>query len=122
MAGVEPASEIMIQRTSTSLNIELNPLLGAFNFNLSTELTAKLFAIIYLSNPLSENSANFSFIPVEFDAQQLQLENPIVFRKTLFGSDQVIFESYTDHKVYITLVTLDERIAPVNFSSSLCLE
>ena len=105
-----------------SLNIELNSLLGAFNFNLSTELTVKLFAVLYLSSPLSDNSANFSFIPVEFDSEPLQLENPITFIKTLFKSDQVIFESYAEHKVYITLVTFDAENAPVNFSSTLCLE
>jgi hypothetical protein len=59
---------------------------------------------------------------IEFDAQQLQLTIPITFRKTLFRSDQVIFESYTDHKIYITFVTFDASNAPVNFSSSLYLQ
>jgi hypothetical protein len=120
--GGFPIGTRSISITSESLNIEINALLGSFNFNLSTELTVKLFAVIYLSGPLSDTSANFSFIPVEFDAQQLQLENIITFRKSLFKSDQVIFESYSDHKMYITLVTFDEGNAPVNFSSTLYLE
>jgi len=114
--GGFPIGTRSVAITSESLNIEINSLLGAFNFHLSTELTAQLFAVIYLSSPLSDNSANFSFVPVEIDAQQLQLKNTITFRKILFRSDQVIFESYTEHKVYITLVTLDSVNSPVNLS------
>lgn len=108
--------------TSTSLSVNIEALAGTFNFDLAVEVNIKLFAVIYLSHPDSDQDEKFKFIPVEFDAQHLQLDIPLRFTKALLKSDQVIFESYSDHKVYAALVTLDVNDNPVNFSSSLCLE
>jgi len=49
-------------------------------------------------------------------------DNPLSFTRALLKADQVIFESYTDHKVYAAIVTLDADNNPVNFSSTICLE
>lgn len=108
--------------SSTTISIVVNALTGTYEFDLETEANIKLFALIYLSNPLSDNSDKFTFIPVEFGAQESQLTNPITFSKALLKADQVIFESYTDHKLYAALITLDVNNNPVNYSSSICIE
>lgn len=108
--------------TSASLSIEISALAGTYNFDLTEEINAKLFAVIYLSEPNSDQAEEYAFIPVEFDVQALQLANPLIFTKTLLKAEQVIFESYTSYKVYAALVTLDSNNVPVNFSSSICIE
>lgn len=108
--------------SSTSLNIVVSALTGTYDFNIVNETSVKLFALIYLSNPVSDLADKFMFIPVEFEAQALQLTDPITFRKTLLRADQVIFESYTDHKVFAALVTTDINDNPINYSSSICIE
>jgi hypothetical protein len=107
---------------STLLSIVVNALAGTYEFDLETESSVKLFALIYLYNPISEHADKFTFIPVEFEAQALQLTDPITFSKALLKADQVVFESYSDHKVYAALVTTDENDNPVNYSSSICIE
>jgi len=59
---------------------------------------------------------------IDFESQEMQLDNPLSFTKALLKADQVIFESYTDHKVYAAIVTLDADNSPVNFSSTTCIE
>lgn len=108
--------------TSSSLSIEINALSGTYNFDLAEEINAKLFAVIYLSGAVNDNTEEYAFIPVEFDVQALQLANPLTYTKTLLLADKVIFESYASHKVFIALATLNSNNAPVNFSSSVCLE
>jgi len=108
--------------SATSLSIEVNSLAGTYDFDLETEVKVKLFALIYLSNPVSDQSDKFTFIPVEFEAQLFQLTNPATFSKSLLKADQVIFESYTDHKVYAAIVTLDDNNNPINYSASICIE
>jgi hypothetical protein len=108
--------------SSTSISVVVDALTGTYEFDLETEVSVKLFALVYLLNPISDQAEKFTFIPVEFGAQELQLTNPITFSKALLKADQVIFESYTDHKVYVALVTLDANNNPVNYSSSICIE
>lgn len=78
--------------------------------------------MVYLSNPVSDHAEKFTFIPIEFDSQVLQLTNSLTFSKALLKADQVVYESYTDHKVYAAIVTLDANNNPINFSSSICIE
>lgn len=108
--------------SSTSLSIVVNALTGTYDFDLAVEVNVKLFALIYLSNPVSDLADKFTFIPVEFEAQTMQLTNPITFDKALLKADEVMFESYADHKVYAALVTLDANGNPINYSSSVCIE
>ncbi len=108
--------------SSTAISIVVDALTGTYEFDPETEVNIKLYALVYLSNPLSDNADKFTFIPVEFEAQALQLTDAITFSKALLKADQVIFESYTDHKVYAALVTLDANNTPINYSSSICIE
>jgi len=108
--------------TSTSLSIVVDALTDTYDFDLETEVSVKLYALVYLSNPLSDHAEKFTFIPVEFDSQVLQLTDTLTFSKALLKADQVVYESYTDHKVYAALVTLDANDNPINFSSSICIE
>lgn len=108
--------------TSTSISIAVNSLAGTYDFDLENEVSVKLFAVVYLSNPVSDQAEKFTFIPVEFEAQVLQLIDPFTFNKALLKADQVIYENYADHKVYAAIVTLDANNNPINFSSSICIE
>lgn len=108
--------------SSTSISVNINALTGTYNFDLEIEKSVKLFALIYLTSPISDIADKFTFIPVEFEAKTFQLTDPITFSKSLLKADQVIFESYADHKVYAAIVTLDENNKPINYSSSICIE
>ncbi len=107
--------------SSTAISIVVDALTNTYDFDLETEVSVKLFALVYLLNPISDQAEKFTFIPVEFESQELQLTNPITFSKSLLKVDQVIFESYSDHKVYAALVTLDVNNNPVNYSASICI-
>ncbi len=108
--------------TSTLLNVEINSLTGTYNFDLANEVKIKLLGVVYLSGAVDSNLEPYAFIPVEFESQAFQLDNPTTFAKALLKADQVIYESYTNHKLYAAVVTLDANDFPVNFSSTLCLE
>ncbi len=108
--------------TSTSLDIEIAALTGTLNFDLANEVNVKLMAVVYLSDAVDSHNQPYAFIPVEFEVQAMQIDNPLSFTKALLKVDQVLFESYNAHKVYAAIVTLDANDYPVNFSSTICLE
>ena len=120
--GGFPLSIASSDVTSTSLSVEIGALAGTYNFDLANEVNVKLMAVVYLSGAIDSNSKEYEFIPVEFGVQALQLDNPLSFTKALLKVDQVLFESYTDHKLFGAIVTLDANDYPVNFSSTFCLE
>ncbi len=108
--------------TSTSLDIEIAALTGTLNFDLANEVNVKLMAVVYLSDAIDSHNQPYAFIPVEFEVQAMQIDNPLSFTKALLKVDQVLFESYNSHKVYGAIVTLDANDYPVNFSSTICIE
>ncbi len=59
---------------------------------------------------------------LSLNKQAFQLDNPLSFAKSLLKVDQVIFESYTSHKVFGAIITLDADDNPVRFSSTFCIE
>ena len=117
-----PISAASNDISSTSLNIGISALAGTINFDMVNEVNVKLMAVVYLSGAIDSHLEAYAFIPVEFESQAFQLDNPLSFTKALLKADQVIFESYNAHKVYAAIVTLDAYGNPVNFSSTICLE
>lgn len=120
--GGFPISTASSEITSTSLNIVLNALAGAYNYDEETEVKVKLCGIIFFSGANDPQAKNYGFMPVDLGVQAFQTDNPLTFTKDLLLADQVIFESYAVHKVYAALVTLDANEQPVNFSSTICIE
>lgn len=108
--------------TSTVLNIEVLPLKNMINFNLSVEKNIKLFSVVYLYGAKSEQAGEYAFMPLSHEAQVLKLEDPITFNRTFLKAEEMLFESFNNHKVYCALITLDSNNTPVNYSSTLCLE
>ena len=108
--------------TSTSVSITLGALAGTYNFDTNAETNVKMCAVIYLSGTADLQAAPYYLMTVDFDPQAMQLDNTLSFTRALLKADQVIFESYTDHKVYAAIVTLDADNNPVNFSSTICIE
>lgn len=118
-AGGFPVSVATSNIKSNSISIEIDALTGSFNFNLSVETKIKMAVVVYLSNPASDVKEKYAFIPVEFDSQNLQLDNPISFTKSLLRSDQLVFESYYLHKIYAAVITLNANDDPVHYSRTM---
>ncbi|MCL5028602.1 MAG: hypothetical protein M1480_06230 [Bacteroidetes bacterium] len=108
--------------TPASLSIEISALTGTYNFDTESEVKVKLFAVIYLSDATNPLAPEYSFMPVEFDAQALQLDNSLPFTKNLLLSDQAEIESYSSRIVYAAIATLDANDNPVNFSKTIYIE
>ena len=117
-----PVSLASSEITSASVSADINTLAGIYNFDLTDEVNVKLCMVIYLTDPANSLFEKYTFIPLEFEAQALQLDNPLTFTQGLMKADQSLFESYNAHKTYLALVTLDSDNNPVSFSQTICLE
>ncbi len=120
--GGFPIEATSSEITSTSVSITLDALTGTYNFDTAVEANVKLCVLIYLTGTTDPQATEYYLMKVDFDAQAFQADSPLVFTKSLLKADQVIFESYTDHKVYAAIVTLDAENNPVNYSSTICIE
>ncbi len=124
---ITPYSGFSISKSASSilpaeLSIGLSALAGTYNFDTAIEVKVKLLAVMYLSGATNLLAPEYSFMSVEFDAQDLQLDNPLTFTKSFLLTDQTLIESYTSRKVYAAIATLDANDNPVNFSKTICLE
>lgn len=124
---ITPYSGFSVSKASSSiapaaLSIGFSALAGTFNFDTAIEVKVKLFAVMYLSGAANPMAAEYSLMPVEFDAQDLQLVDPLSFTKAFLLTDQTLIESYTIRKAYAALVTFDANDMPVNFSATVCIE
>ncbi len=117
-----PVSLTSSSVTSTDISIDVEALAGTFDFDLTIEKNIKLCMILFLSDPVDSNADKYFFMPVKFDSQTLQLDNPLSFTKTLLKMGQSIFEKYNSHLTFLALVTLDAEENPVSFSSTFCIE
>jgi hypothetical protein len=107
--------------SSTEINVQFNSLAGAAYFNLEKEKNIKLCMVIFLHTPLNPARDQYTFLPVSFAEQPLQLDEPVSFTKALIAADQFLIESYAANIVFAALVTLDDNGTPVSCSSTVII-
>ncbi len=124
---ITPYSGFAISKASNAIapaeiSIGLSALSGSYNFDTAVEVKAKLYAVLYLYGSSNPQAPEYFLMPVEFDTQALQLNDPLSFTKAFLLTDQTVIGGYANRKVYAALITFDANDVPVNFSATLCIE
>lgn len=84
----------------------------------SIETKAKLCAVFYFNSPVDTALSPFYFLALESDVITLSLTNPMTFSIPIVDAEKKLIEAYTDKKLFIAMVTLDDNGNPVHYSDT----
>lgn len=107
-----------VSLTNSLLSAELGALNGIAEFNLTEELSLKIAAVVFLSEPNNTGFENYNFISIESNPVILQLDNPENFSIPLLNFNSSLIDIYQNKKIFLAAFTLDSENIPVHFSGT----
>ncbi|MCX6157797.1 MAG: hypothetical protein NTY74_07450 [Ignavibacteriae bacterium] len=84
----------------------------------AVEVTFRLACIVYCKTPLDERKAPYKFIWCISDDIPLNLATTQTISIALEGQKTTLFDMYSTHRAYFTLITLDADSVPVHYSDT----
>jgi hypothetical protein len=103
---------------NNSIAAELNPVGIAQGIDTTVEKFFQLVCIIHCKIPVDERKAPYNFIWCISDKVTLNLTNPLSLSIPIAGTKTTLFDLYTDHKAYFTLITSTNDGVPVRYSDT----
>ncbi|MBK9097333.1 MAG: hypothetical protein IPM14_04260 [bacterium] len=107
-----------IELDENRLRVTINGVTANSGIDTTVELYFQLVGVIYLSNPISEESADHLFFRLIFDEQPLVLDTGLDFALDFFDQTSQLISQYQNRKVFLTLLTLDADRNSVNYSNT----
>ncbi|MCL5028006.1 MAG: hypothetical protein M1480_03195 [Bacteroidetes bacterium] len=114
-----PITASSINPGADSFQVEIAAVFTASDFNTSVEVNAKLVMVIHMSKPVDSQGEDFFLQGVGFNTVPFKTDSPLAFSASLQGEDQLRYSKYSEHKVFLALVTLDSNNEPVKFSATI---
>ena len=100
------------------ISVELDPIGTAQEIDTNTEKFFQLACIVHCKTPVDVRKTPYNFIWCLSDKITLNLANPLSLSVTLAGTKTTLFDLYSAHKAYFTLITLDADSVPVRYSDT----
>lgn len=104
--------------TNTALSAELGALDGVTDFDIAAEVSIKLAAVVFLTEPNNPGFDDYSFISLESNPVTLQLENPETFSIPVLNFNSSLVDIYQNKKIFLAAFTLNSEDIPVHFSAT----
>jgi len=105
----------------TGINLTVNPLANAYNFNPELETKIKPEVILSFANPVNTALPSSLFYSVELPVSSFVTDTEITFSVTFNDYVKALFQQYTANSALVALVTLDNNSTPVNYSQTLII-
>jgi hypothetical protein len=115
-AGGFPFSANNVDPSSTQFELIISPLGTGTEINISEEVNMQAFSLLFMSEPSGENTAPYAFIPLTSDLKAMTLTDPVTFLSPMTGANTLLYNQYTNIKIYFALVTLDASGNIVRYS------
>lgn len=120
---IVPDSKIGVRLNSVNIEqdklvINLYPLTEASLIDTSTEKNSRVSSLIYFSNPVNSDFPAYECVNASSNMLNINLTDSLSFETMLSTTNQSIFNSYQDKKIFSALLTYDERNILVNHSST----
>ena len=112
------AEKDTITLANNLISVELNPIGTDQLIDTNVEKSFQLVCVVYCKTPLDDRKAPYDFIGCISDKVTLNLVNPLSLSITVAGKKTTLFDLYSDHKAYFTLLTLDNDSVPVRYSDT----
>ncbi|MCX6168349.1 MAG: hypothetical protein NTX65_03350 [Ignavibacteriales bacterium] len=103
------------------VSVVTNPLNNATRFDPAIEKGINLSCIITLSSPSVESLPKTLFVPCEFPAVDLDLEQEITFIHDLTKLESEMLEKYSVRKTYLAMVTKDQSDQVIHYSQTVAI-
>ncbi len=97
----------VINFESAQINVNFDALGTGTGIDAGAETSIKLLSVVYMNNPIDNNSAKYSFIKHSSVIQPTVLDQPYAFTLPLSDVEAQLLSSYQDHKGFFIIVTLD---------------
>lgn len=110
-------SGLNASHSSSNIITEFDALSEASGIDSNIELTVKVCTILFLSNPVNDNSEEYTFLKFISAEEPVSFTDPYQIQTNFSNVESQIYNSYQDYKMFSVLVTLDSEQNPVNYSS-----
>ncbi len=91
---------------------------SASGIDVTKEPNAKLAYVLSLTGPANQTFPEFQFVPGISETKPLSLDTAITFNIALSGQDVASFQSYSERKILLTLLTLGPADTPMEYSGT----
>lgn len=104
--GVSASSAVVNQ---SGVQIELNPIGTNAGIDPAVETNLRLFAVVYLTNPVDSSTEPYAFLSVMSGLVPVNLTSPLSFEAEFSNQQALLFNQYQDAKTFLTLITLTDE-------------
>jgi hypothetical protein len=112
------AEKDTVTLADNSITAGINPIGTSQGIDTNVEKFFQLVCIVYCKTPVDERKAPYNFIWCISDKTALNLTNPLSLSITVAGTKTTLFDLYTNHKAYFTLITTTNDGVPVRYSDT----
>jgi hypothetical protein len=122
-AEVIPDNGVIMQNpaivlTQAGMTITADQFASTANIDPNIEKFLIAEGIVILTTPTKDTDLPYRILPISTGRQSLNTDQPINISFEFFGSQASIYKGYTDKKVYLTFLTLNNSGEPVTFTDS----
>ncbi len=108
--------------TSSDISVNVGPIGTLAGINITDEPNCRLYSLVYLTDPVDDSVAPYSFMLFKSANQITQLDTELTFNFALSNQDSLLISKYSTTAAFFTLVTVDVNNNIVNNSSTLISE
>jgi len=120
---IVPGLGFIAEKSSVTLaNDEITAAINAIGtlqeIDPAVETSFQLLSLVFCTSPTDERWAPYKFIYCASEPIALNLATPLSLSITLAGQKTTLFNMYSTHKAYFTLITLNADGVPVHYSDT----
>ena len=112
------AEKDTVTLADNSIAAEINPIGIAQGIDTNVEKFFQLVCVVYCKTPSDVRHAQYNFIWCISDKTAINLTNPLSLSIAVAGAKTTLFDLYTNHKAYFTLITTNNDGVPVRYSDT----
>jgi hypothetical protein len=102
-----PFTATNVDPAATRFELTISTLGTNNGIDTGVEVNIQTLSVLFMSEPSGENVEPYTFLTLSSGVQPLSLTDPITFVSPLVSSQTLLYNQYTNFKIYFTLVTLD---------------
>ena len=105
--------------TSSQITISLHALNNADSFDLNFETKIRMFAVLFLKDPINAFAEEYMFLSLTSEEQALVTDAGLNFIINLTGTQTNYFNLYSSIKLHFLVYTMNDLNEIIHFSSTL---
>jgi len=113
-----PVTVNSVNKTSSQLSVVLNTLSENSGFRNAGETKIRITALLYMSNPVDDTFPAFMFKAVASTDINIVTDQPMAFNISLDGMIGVLYQKYSEHKMYYAFITSDNNSNIIQYSDT----